>query len=456
MPIEVVLPKVDMDMESGVIAEWKVAEGDLVRAGEVLFDMETAKSIMEVEAPGTGRIRGLASVDGQPIAVGTPVAWIDVDTEPMQADPTAHAPSAHAATATGASARSGNGATGDASTGTGTAGGAAARDAATRPASRGPAPALGGGHAPAGTADAPRPLDDFVADLVGGELRATPLARALGREHGVDLRALHGSGPRGRVQATDVEDALKARAVAPARPDAGADATLATAATRVPFSPTRRVIAERLAHSMQAAPHFYLTAHVEMTALRAALEAAAPAIVEATGTRPGVTVALAWLVARVLVRHPRLNASADADATLLHRHVHVGIAIDRDGELAVPVLRDADTRTLAELTRDFAALRAAVHDRTIQPAAMRDGTFTISNLGMHGVDAFTAIINPPQSAILAVGRTVDTPVGRDGAIVLRPMATLSLSSDHRIVDGVTAARFMADLRRAIEAPDALA
>ena len=158
----------------------------------------------------------------------------------------------------------------------------------------------------------------------------------------------------------------------------------------------------------------------------------------------------------MLVRHPLLNASAAPDAALLHPHVHLGIAIDRDGELNVPVLRDADTRTLAELTGDFAAVRTAVQDRTIQPAAMRSGTFTISNLGMHGVDAFTAIINPPQSAILAVGRTVDTPVGRDGAIVLRPMATLSLSSDHRIVDGVTAARFMADLRRAIEAPDALA
>jgi len=431
MPIEVVLPKVDMDMESGVIAEWKVSEGDLVRAGDVLFDMETAKSIMEVEAPGTGRIRGLASVDGQPIAVGTPVAWIDDEPE------RAHREGAGEATP----------AQGTPSATTAAAGAPASGPTATA------APTAGARHPTPGPAEA-RPLDDFVADLIGEELRATPLARSLGREHGVDLRALRGSGPRGRVQAVDVEDALKMRAEAPVVRDA--DATAADGATRVPFSPTRRVIAERLAQSMQAAPHFYLTAHVEMTALRAALDAAAPGIVAATGTRPGMTVALAWLVARVLVRHPLLNASAAADAALLHRHVHLGIAIDRDGELSVPVLRDADTRTLAELTRDFAAVRTAVQDRTIQPAAMRGGTFTISNLGMHGVDAFTAIINPPQSAILAVGRTVDTPVGRDGAIVLRPMATLSLSSDHRIVDGVTAARFMADLRRAIEAPDALA
>ena len=224
----------------------------------------------------------------------------------------------------------------------------------------------------------------------------------------------------------------------------------------MPFSPTRRVIAERLTRSVQTAPHFYLTAHVEMTALRAALAAATPAVVAATGAKPGITVALARLAGLVLARHPLVNARVDGEAAQLHPHAHIGIAMDRDGELCVPVLRDAGTRTLADLTADFARLRAAVHARTIQPADMRGGTFTISNLGMHGVDAFTAIIDPPQSAILAVGRTVDTPVGRDGAIVLRPMATLSLSSDHRIVDGITAARFMADLRRAIEQPDALA
>jgi pyruvate dehydrogenase E2 component (dihydrolipoamide acetyltransferase) len=243
----------------------------------------------------------------------------------------------------------------------------------------------------------------------------------------------------------------------PPRPDVPVDAKVAgDGATRMPFTPTRRVIAERLAQSVQAAPHFYLTAHVEMTALRARLAAATPSILAATGARPGTTVALAWVTARVLVRHPLLNACVEDAAALLHSHAHVGIAMDRDGELCVPVLRSADTRTFAELTVDFARARDAVRDRTIQPSDMRGGTFTISNLGMHGVDAFTAIIDPPQSAILAVGRTVDTPVGRDGAIVLRPMATMSLSSDHRIVDGVTAARFMADLRRAIEAPDALA
>ncbi len=138
------------------------------------------------------------------------------------------------------------------------------------------------------------------------------------------------------------------------------------------------------------------------------------------------------------------------------RQINIGVAIDDQGDLFVPVLRDVPSHTLDELARDFARLRAAVRAREIVPEDMRGGTFTISNLGMYGVDSFTAIINPPESAILAIGQTISTPVGRDGKVVLRPMATFTLSSDHRIVDGVTAARFIADLREAIERPEALA
>ena len=168
-----------------------------------------------------------------------------------------------------------------------------------------------------------------------------------------------------------------------------------------------------------------------------------------------MTVALACLAGRVLALHPLLNASIEGDAVRMHSRINIGVAIDEQGDLFVPVLRDVPSHTLDELARDFARLRAAVRARAIVPDDMRGGTFTISNLGMYGVDAFTAIINPPESAILAIGRTVDTPVGRDGRIVLRPMATFTLSSDHRIVDGVTAARFMADLREAIEHPEGL-
>jgi pyruvate dehydrogenase E2 component (dihydrolipoamide acetyltransferase) len=385
MPVEVVLPKVDMDMESGVIVQWKVAEGARVQKGDVLFDMETSKSIMEVEAPASGTIRGLAPVDGAAIAVGTRVAWIDADDTRVES----------------------------------------------------PAPAMARPAPPARRAGKPAAAPRTAVAVVSDEdasVRATPLARREARLRGIDLSRMKGSGPRGRIEARDV-----------------VGSTPQPAHDILAFSPTHRVMAQRMSESARTAPHFYLTAQVDMTGLHQVRERIGRRVAQRIGVRPTLTVMLAHIVARVLTRHPRVNASVEGDGARLHEDVHIGIAMERDGDLVVPVLRDAHRRSLADLMQEFVRLRNAVRSRTILPSDMR-GTFTISNLAMYGVDAFTAIINPPQSAILAVGRTVDTPVGRDGAIVLRPMATLSLSSDHRIVDGVTAARFMADLRRAIENP----
>jgi pyruvate dehydrogenase E2 component (dihydrolipoamide acetyltransferase) len=396
--IDVVLPKVDMDMESGVIAAWKVAEGAHVRRGDILFDMETSKSIMEVEAPASGVIRGLAPVDGASLAVGTVVARIDTGEE--AADPPR-----------------------------GEVTGSAASAQAPAPLGRADANA----SAPRAEAPAAAPADD---------VRATPYARTLARAHGVDLRSVAGSGPRGRVVAQDVAAFTEAR---PPAPD--------TSASVVPFTATRRIAARRLAESARTIPHFYMTAHVDMAALRAETERAGRVLARTIRTRPTSTVALAHIVARVLAKHPLLNASVEGDAARLHDGVHIGVAMDRDGDLVVPVLRDAHAKSLRDLTVDFRRLRDAVRSRSITTGDLRGATFTLSSLEMYGVDAYTAIIDPPQSAILAVGRTVDTPVARDGAIVPRPMATLCLSSDHRIVDGITAARFMADLRRAIENPE---
>lgn len=380
MPVEVILPKVDMDMETGVIIEWKVVDGARVKPGEILFDIETNKSVMEVESPGGGIIRKLMPVTGEPIAVGTPVAWIYDENEADSEQSTAHG------------------------------------------------------------APAPR-----------GEVRATPAARRLARELNVDLATLGGSGPGGRIVEGDVT------AVATKRQPAAV--TLPSAAATgeqdrlVPFNPIRRIVAERLAESVRTVPHFYLTAQIDMTALRELQRRIGAEMVQAAGTKASLTVLIAHIVGRVLVDHPYLTASVDGNAARLHPSINIGIAIDRDGDLIVPVLRAVQSRTLGELVRDFVALRNDARSGNIKPAQMRGGTFTISNLGMYGVDAFTAIINPPECAILAIGRTVDTPVGRDGQIVLRPMATFTLSSDHRIVDGVTAARFMSDLRKAIENPD---
>jgi len=404
MSVEVVLPKVDMDMESGVIAAWKVSEGDRVQAGDVLFEMETSKSIMEVEAPASGVVRGLARVDGAALAVGTAVAWIDDGAGP----PGARTSSAAANSSSGAAPP-------------------------PRPPYPTPASAARPHAAPPSARGASAAGD--MPDATPG-IRATPLARRTARAAGVDLARVQGSGPRGRIVAADVSSAASA----------------ANDPTLVPFSLTRRTAARRLAESVRTAPHFHLTAHVEMTALRAALSGRGRDILRAAGHAPTLTVALAFIAARTLMAHPLVNASVEGDAARMHPHADIGIAMERDGDLVVPVLRSADTKSLADLVAEFARLRDAVRAHTVTPGALSGGTFTLSNLGMHGVDAFTAIINPPQSAMLAIGRVVDTPVGRDGIVVLRPMATLSLSSDHRIVDGVTAARFMADLRRSIEHP----
>jgi pyruvate dehydrogenase E2 component (dihydrolipoamide acetyltransferase) len=377
-----------MDMESGVIAAWKVAEGAQVRQGDILFDMETSKSIMEVEAPASGVIRALAPVNGASLPVGTVVARIETANEAV-------APAFELAKTEAA-----------------------------------PAPAA---HAPA-VAAAPSPSRN------GTGVRATPYARTLARTHDVDLQTLEGSGPRGRIVAQDVTAQVEARS------NEVADNRV------VPFTLTRRTAARRLAESTRTVPHFYMTAHVDMTGLRAEIARVGRPIARAIGTKPTSTVAIAHIVARVLLKHPMLNASVEGEAARMHDRVHVGIAMDRDGDLYVPVLRDAHARSLADSTAEFRRLRDAVRSRSITAAELRGATFTLSSLDAYGVDAYTAIIDPPQSAILAVGRTVDTPVGRDGAIVLRPMATLCLSSDHRIVDGLTAARFMADLRRAIENP----
>jgi len=275
-------------------------------------------------------------------------------------------------------------------------------------------------------------------------IRATPLARRAARMLDVNLADVAGSGPAGRIVEKDV-----AAHAGPAPKSA-----VASADRLVPFNPVRRIVAQRLAESARSAPHFFVSAHIEMSGLQAALRH--PGGQQSPDrARPSMTVALAYLASRVLALHPLLNASIEGEAVRLHPGVNIGVAIDDQGDLFVPVLRDASTHTLYDLAREFARLRAAVRARQIVPDDMRGGTFTISNLGMYGVDAFTAIINPPESAILAIGRTTDTPVGRDGRVVLRPMATFTLSSDHRIVDGVTAARFIADLREAIEHPEGL-
>jgi len=410
MPIEVILPKVDMDMETGTIEAWHVKEGDQVRQGDTIFEIGTNKAVMEVEAPASGAIRNIKVETGVPISVGTPVAWIYLDGE------AATAPSEPAA--------------------------AAAPVAAATSVSK---------------TEAPAALAVTVSPASSG-LRATPLARRIARQNALDLKTVAGTGPRGRIGEADVKRHLEQRSrCAPTQEARPAPASVAiTSEGRLqPFSAIRRIVANRLSESMRTAPHFYLTSEIEMSAARDLLGRLAKRHERIGAPKPSLTVLIARVAARILRDHPVINASTEGEATRFHERVDIGIAMERDGDLVVPVLRDAGSMDMPAMTREFARLREGMAKRTLTPAELGGGTFTISNLGMYGVDSFTAIINPPQGAILAVGRTVDKPVGRDGQIVLRPMANFTLSSDHRIVDGVAAARFMADLREALENPELL-
>lgn len=293
----------------------------------------------------------------------------------------------------------------------------------------------------------------------------------MARHHGLDLSAVTGSGPMGRVRKEDVLAALERQPQANGASEnvsaAPATTQLATASASLPHSPAlplapspppprpaadgeliplsgvRRVVAERLAASA-AIPAFTLSVDVEMSAVQA--------LRERLPYRPSVTAVIARALAPLLLRHPALNSSFRPDGIWQHRAVHLGIALDSDGRLLVPVIRDAQGLALREIHSALGAIRERAAARQLGPAELQGSTFSISNLGMLGVDAFTAVINPPEAAILAVGRTLERAVGRDGALVLRPMCTLTLSVDHRVADGAAAARFLGELRAALEEP----
>jgi pyruvate dehydrogenase E2 component (dihydrolipoamide acetyltransferase) len=399
MPIDVIMPKVDMVMDAGTIARWHKAEGDTVRAGEALFDLETDKATMEVEAPASGTLTRITAQDGATVPVATVIALIVQAGEQLgQPEPPTPAP----------------------------------------------------------VSANPRP-------------RATPLARSLARQHGVDLTALVGGGPQGRIRKDDVLTAISAQRTS--APGNGAAPALAQPApTSAPATPTvlgppvpvfarpdeqspggrllalagaRKIIAQRLAISA-GIPQFALTVEVDLSAandLRARLP-----------YRPSITAILARVVAALLPRHPTLNASFREDGIWLHTPVHLGIALDRDGDLLVPVIRDAHQRTLGELAAALVDMRKRAEARQLMPGELQGSTFSISNLGMLGVDQFTALVNPPEAAILAVGRSARRPVEQDGSIMFKPMLTLTLSADHRVTDGAAAARFLQDVRAALEEP----
>jgi pyruvate dehydrogenase E2 component (dihydrolipoamide acetyltransferase) len=286
-----------------------------------------------------------------------------------------------------------------------------------------------------------------------GRVYATPAARRLAREQDVDLRAVPGSGPKGRVQAADVVAAAQAASMpAPVSAPVAASASL-TDIEVVPLQGMRRTIAERMTASYQTVPHIDFTVRVDMTRFNEAREQLNAKAEASGGERISATAMIVKAVASTLARHPYLNASLQGEEIHLRREINVGVAVALDEGLIVPVIRGADRKGLAEIAAEVNDLSARARDGRLVPSDVSGGTFTVSNLGPFGIEQFTAIINPPQSAILAVGATqLEAIPDESGHIAARPILRITLSADHRIVDGAVAARFVSDLKTVLETP----
>jgi pyruvate dehydrogenase E2 component (dihydrolipoamide acetyltransferase) len=394
---EVKLPRLGQGMEAGTIVKWLKAEGEPVKKGEPLYELDTDKVTQEVEAEADGVLLKIAVESGE-TAVGTTIAVIGKEGEEVSlaAAPAAEEPKAEAA------------------------------------------------PTPAPKAE-PEPEPAPATTRENGRIKASPLARRIARERDIDLAQISGTGPDGRIVAEDVERA----AAAPARPAAPV-AVPSGEVESIPLSSIRRTIARRLTEAWTV-PVFQLTVSADMTrtnALVAAHREANPDV------RLTVTDVLTKLCAGALMRHRTVNAAFSDEAILRFPTANVGIAAATPAGLVVPVIRSAERLTLAEIAAARSDLVGRARDGKLRTDDLADGTFTISNLGMpqYGIEQFVAVLNPPQAAILAVGATEDRPVVRDGELVVRPLMTMTLTVDHRAVDGAEAAEFLHTVKTYLEDP----
>jgi pyruvate dehydrogenase E2 component (dihydrolipoamide acetyltransferase) len=400
MAISVVMPALELTQETGKLIAWRKKEGEEVAKGEPLLEVETDKAAVEIEAPADGILAGVKAGEGDVIPVGQTIAWI---VKPGEEPPKESAP---AGTARGTTTE-------------------AARPAASA--------------APASGAAAAR----------GAAAKISPKARRLAKERGVDIGSLRGSGPGGEILASDVLAAAdgKAAAAAPAA------APAAGAGTVEPLSSIGRLMAERMTQSWTHVPHFFVTREVDAGALNAAREKLAAAAERDGGVRPTHTDLLVALVARTLRKHPRINGTWTAEGVRLNADVNIGIAVAVNDGVIAAVIPNADKAAIGEIAKQRRELAERAKAGRSRPADISGATFTISNLGMYKVDAFTAIITPPQAAILAVSSIVDRVVPVDGAPGVRPIMSMTLSCDHRVFDGARAALFLSDLAEAIARPE---
>jgi pyruvate dehydrogenase E2 component (dihydrolipoyllysine-residue acetyltransferase) len=416
MATEVKLPRLGQGMESGTIVRWLKAEGDRVEKGEPLYELDTEKVTQEVEAEASGVLLKIAIAEGE-VDVGRTVAVIGEQGEDV-------------------SGLDGGGTKVDEDE---REEGSAREDerAESRNASGDFADVIRGAQAGNG------------ASATGGRIKASPLARRIARERGIELATLQGTGPEGRIVAEDVERAAQAPAPAAAPAPPAAAPVLAGEVEEVPLTSIRKTIARRLTEAWQA-PVFQLRISADMTA---ALELRAKLVDSGIEPKPTVSDVLTKLVAVALLRHRELNAHFAGDSIRRFPTANVGLAVAAPQGLVVPVIRGAERLTIAEIAAARAEVVSRARDNRLRREDLEDGTFTISNLGMFGVEEFTAVLNPPQAAIIAVGAIEQRPVAVDeDELDVRPMMALTLTCDHRAVDGADGALFLRTLKGFLELP----
>jgi pyruvate dehydrogenase E2 component (dihydrolipoamide acetyltransferase) len=437
MPADVIMPALEMAQETGKVLKWLKAPGEKVRKGEPIVEIETDKVTVEIEAPASGVLGDVTAREGDVVPVGHAIARIVED---------ARAPASSAAVAAAAPAA------------------APARPPAIKasPLARRLAEEHGVDLSQVKSASGRIDKADVLAYLErrktaaptnGGAsarlVAASPKARRLASERGVDVAALRGSGPNGAVLAGDVLVAPGGAGVRQA--ETAVPATAVPAPEAVTVGTVWRIMAERMTTSWTTAPHFYLVREVNVSRLVTWLERAR----KQTGARITYTDLLVKVVAAAIARDPNVNVSWNDGSILRHADVNIGLAVAIEAGLVVPVIHRADALSLPEIAARREDVAGRAQAGKLRPADIQGAGFTISNLGMYGVDAFNAIVNPPQAAILAVGRIADRVIAVNGQAVVQPTMVLTLSCDHRALDGARAARFLGALAELIEEPLAL-
>ena len=437
MATNILMPALSPTMEEGKLAKWLVKEGDTVKSGTILAEIETDKATMEFEAVDEGIIGKILVPEGsEGVKVNAPIAVLLEEGESADAVPAAKPDIPAAMKDIG--------------------------DAVKAEANK---PAVAPAPQPVAAAKAPAPAED------GKRIFASPLARRIAASKGIDLASLSGSGPRGRIVKADVESAKPAAArPAAAAPAAAGGAGIPGVAPlpdarllypegsyeEIPHDSMRKAIAKRLTSAKTLIPHYYLTVDCNLDALMAVREKMNAAAPKGKDKAPAYKLSVNDFIvkasAMALVKHPEVNASWTDTAILRHKNADVGVAVALDFGLITPIVFKAETKGLVQISNEIKELAARAREKKLKPSEYEGGGFSVSNLGMFGIKNFTSIINPPQSCIIAVGAGEERPIVKDGKIEVATVMTVTMSADHRVVDGSTGARFLSTLKQFIEEP----